>query len=83
MADQARVEEIEFWRLNKALAEIFEERRDQKDLGGDLQDAQPLGNCRHRHSQRRGDVRLVQDLAGPARQQRQKPTKDGQIANGA
>src|SRR5437867_5888500 len=68
VTNQTGIEEVEFWRFNQALAEILKEGLDEHDLSCDFQDAEPLRHGRHRNAQRRGDVRLIENLARPAGQ---------------
>ena len=77
------IEQVELGRLDDPLAEALEVGWHEGDLSRDLEDAEPLRDRRHRDAERRGQIRLVQDLPGARRQQPQQPPERAEVANRA
>ena len=54
MAREPGVDEVQFRRFDEPFAEVLVERRDQQDLCGRFEDAQPLRDGGDRYAERRG-----------------------------
>ncbi len=81
MAREPGVDEVQFRRFDQPFTEVLIERRDQQDLCGRFEDAQPLRDCGDRHAEWCREVRFVQHLSAATGDERQKPAERGQIAN--
>jgi hypothetical protein len=62
VARQARVGQVHPGRLDEPLAEALEERRDQQELRGHLENREPLRDGGHGHAEQRGEIGAVERL---------------------
>ena len=82
MTGETGVGDKDFRGFDQSFAQVLEERGHDQDLRRRLEHAQPLADRRHAHAERGREIGLVQNLAMPAGQEREKTAEGGEVLHG-